>query len=274
MTTSEFQFGATKGTASRGSRRHLDGFTLVELLVVIGIIAVLIGILFPVFHRARQQAQQVVCLSNVRQLGLAALNYAGENKGGVLPVPLFVPPPRPPVPYEAIGCDDRGILNWQRGVLWPFIAKDVGTRMRIFVCPSDPEPRLLQAHSGAGQLMPGTSRNFSYCFNGWLSYGLGTPHFLHYGVRITQIHHTPSKLLVVEEEGPASPGSGVSGADGTNNAVLVYLTKRHNMMCNVCYVDGHAETLDPSVFANPGTPNWQYTATANYEHYVDIFSDQ
>src|SRR4051812_36211783 len=69
-------------TTSAASRRLLrsNGFTLVELLVVIGIIAVLISVLLPTLSRARESARRTQCLSNLRQIAVLLNMYANVNQ--------------------------------------------------------------------------------------------------------------------------------------------------------------------------------------------------
>jgi prepilin-type N-terminal cleavage/methylation domain-containing protein len=68
----------TKGDTEMNARR-VSAFTLIELLVVIAIIAILAAILFPVFSQAREKARQIACVSNMKQLALAFLQYEQDN---------------------------------------------------------------------------------------------------------------------------------------------------------------------------------------------------
>jgi len=88
--------------------KKFGGFTLVELLVVIGIIALLISILLPALNKARAAAQTAQCLSNLRQLGQAYTAYLNDNGGK--PAPLYGTVNNVPI---TSGPNSGSTWNWQ-----------------------------------------------------------------------------------------------------------------------------------------------------------------
>lgn len=109
-------------SSRRPSQRPSAGFTLVELLVVIGVIALLIGILMPALSRAREASIRVKCASNLRQIGTAAMNYAAENKGAL-------PDMRTNNPHYVV--NRTGFGWWDSRPMWQKYMKTAD----IFYCP-------------------------------------------------------------------------------------------------------------------------------------------
>src|SRR3954452_12099630 len=103
------------------SGRGKTAFTLVELLVVIGIIAVLIGILLPVLSVAQESARRVKCASNLRQLGQGMLSYASANNGQ-FPRVVWDRTNLDQVPGTALVLNESG-----RKATNPFVTANVGT---------------------------------------------------------------------------------------------------------------------------------------------------
>jgi prepilin-type N-terminal cleavage/methylation domain-containing protein/prepilin-type processing-associated H-X9-DG protein len=126
----------------RRSSRHRSGsrggFTLVELLVVIGIIAILVAILLPALAKARAAAQTVACKSNLKQLVQATVMFANEH-GGHLPKAENNAGP------TVMGWNTLIGASW--GLEWPqfsweyAILKYVNNNKGVFRCPADPEPK-------------------------------------------------------------------------------------------------------------------------------------
>jgi prepilin-type N-terminal cleavage/methylation domain-containing protein/prepilin-type processing-associated H-X9-DG protein len=149
-------------------RLRFRGFTLIELLVVIAIIAILAAILFPVFAKAREKARQASCASNLKQLGLAFMQYCQDNDEYVpgihcLPsvttqcsqAPLPTTAPYGPVGPYVTGTNYDSGIGWA-GLLYPYI-KSTG----VYFCPDDPtKTALTTVQAGSRTKVP-----ISYAYN-------------------------------------------------------------------------------------------------------------
>ena len=148
-----------------------EAFTLVELLVVIGIIAILMAILMPALQRAKAQSNSTVCKSNLRSLGQALRIYEAENKGFLFPVRGKVVDPTSPTGFRflTLGTNVAPHERWPAIVFSrnlpalkgnlpydpatypgnvdddPLTFDATPFSPRVLLCPSDVDPK--EAHS-------------------------------------------------------------------------------------------------------------------------------
>jgi prepilin-type N-terminal cleavage/methylation domain-containing protein/prepilin-type processing-associated H-X9-DG protein len=151
------------------------GFTLVELLVVIGIIALLISILLPSLNRARETANRVKCGSNLRQIGQAILLYSNENKGNY-PRTYYDPATLTPS-YNCHTGTGNSVVDPFKDTTWKAFKNDPIMAMfllirtqditaEVFVCPSSNDEKDTYGTAAGANAQNKASfsgrKNFSY----------------------------------------------------------------------------------------------------------------
>jgi prepilin-type N-terminal cleavage/methylation domain-containing protein/prepilin-type processing-associated H-X9-DG protein len=230
------------------SRR--SAFTLVELLVVIGIIAVLISLLLPALRSARRSAQRAVCLSNMRQLGAALVAYVGDNEGHF---------PRPAVG----GAEEpEDWVYWTPGhdPAQGRIARYIGGRdgFKALICPADD----IASHQ---PFEVGTRYPYSYTINEFISRTQALNHLT--TLRLSQIVNASQVILLIDESGATIDDGCWAAQNYLDGEYLNLLSNRHDTTAedshdyqvtdpssgrgNVAYADGHAEYVSRAESLNP-----------------------
>ena len=235
----------------RDSRR---GFTLIELLVVIAIIAILAAILFPVFAKAREKARQTSCASNLKQMGLACMQYAQDYDE------LY--------PRNSIGWTVNGTANQQ--VWWNGLIQPYAKNLQMFMCPSYSKSQMRATAAVGIAGMPNCGCGNTY----WrLKGGYGTnygstaagrlnPWPVPGGRAMADMQEPAGTLWVADSYCVVASPPGVWPCDTAANKAA---DLRHNDGANVVFVDGHVKWLSEGGL-QPHTPNtpargmWSTTA--------------
>jgi prepilin-type N-terminal cleavage/methylation domain-containing protein/prepilin-type processing-associated H-X9-DG protein len=235
----------------KNKAKDSQGFTLIELLVVISIIGVLMAILLPGLRAAKEQAQRVVCASQLRQLAMAHAMYQQSNEGWIVPA-----------------TQDLGVDEYWYNTLGPYFEhrnvghasdhpEDIGRD--ILRCPLDKAayPEMLNPHC---------SENLQ----GWLSYALNSQPTRHVssrrkkfagvgGNKVTQLRHPARAMLhcdfayrawvcdsmtLTRNQYASEPGAHYDAMPGyPEQNKTVEVGYRHRGRMNVLWVDGHVSFL-------------------------------
>jgi prepilin-type N-terminal cleavage/methylation domain-containing protein/prepilin-type processing-associated H-X9-DG protein len=211
---------------SQGCHRR-NAFTLVELLVVIGIIALLIAILMPALGRAREQANRTKCASNMRQLMTGYIAYSLENKGWMVYGASGNPNTQDKF-NNPRGIDGEGNKPWlypdntsidavKDGALYPYI-----NATGVYRCPADTS-------------LNNRSYSISALFNGEWGYASRLPRAL----RMNQIRRTTDVIVFVEEFDPRGYLINSFWIEPTGDRFVDALAFWHKQGGNFAYADGH-----------------------------------
>ncbi len=245
-------------------RRH-RAFTLVELLVVIGVIAVLVAMLLPAMANAREQSYRVKCASNLRQMGQIAHGFAVNHKGR-FPSAFFHYNVRAIYPTYVLLDDARDVgvapssdAFWQQ---WGSSVEQLapyGMSLKILICPSSDNPFAPSDPSFASQWGNGGVTNYEYV-GGVFDDNPGDP---------SAARNIPiglanwGSLLPACRSSERSLATHVLGADEVFSAINGVITRANHRgrgslnpsFQNILFGDGHVTGYGPSYYSQPNFTN-------------------
>jgi prepilin-type N-terminal cleavage/methylation domain-containing protein len=249
-----------QGVPSRFDSSLARGFTLVELLVVVGIIAVLIGVLLPVLSKSRAAANRAVCLSNIKQLYNGILMYCNDNHGHF--------------PTCAYARDGSAFIHYPDDWLWweanrnlddSAIAKYVGRGdklKQLLRCPGD--------RFDGRKARPGISSGqgpylYSYAMNDYV--GKNRKPYGQWGRSKLVWWRSPWKKILLTENDEeqvqhGQPATGYTSPLTQRHGTVVFrgnvagfkeMTSgtKHGSNVSTAFMDGHAEGIDQNFAFDP-----------------------
>lgn len=222
------------------SRRHVRGFTLVELLVVIGIIAILVGILVPVLAAARAAARRAACGANLHQIGVAIHAYASDNRGSI---PFGPDPPTKTISnfYPTLGMPTSLISLEVTGNpvgLGLLLDKYLSRTPKVLFCPDadqdvDSDAELAKVGHDQAQC----DYYYRHGSGGDMLHPSGTDHIKLASLGLNSNSY-PIRALVMDQDFLCDP-----------SLALFHVNQRTNhrrKSVNVLFSDGHVSALDNS----------------------------